>query len=239
MARAARKKSKPDTLALRIRRRLMRWLRWGLLIGFGVPLLAVLLYAVLNPPMTHTIWAEKRRLDTVDWQWIDLDDIAPVMQRSVVAAEDAGFCTHWGFDLNAIRAALDDGAARGASTITQQTVKNVYLWQARSWTRKAIEAVLTPMVEAVWSKRRILEVYLNVAEFGEGVFGIDAAAHHYFRVEPGKLTATQAARLAVLLPNPKKRDPNRLPTWLKKHAAGVADGAATIKADGRASCFES
>ena len=115
--------------------------------------------------------AEQRRLGTVAHDWVAMEDIAPAMARSAVAAEDADFCLHWGFDVAAIRAALDDGGARGGSTITQQVVKNVYLWQGRSWIRKALEALLTPLVEAVWSKRRILEVYLNVAEFGEGVFG--------------------------------------------------------------------
>ena len=103
-----------------------------------------------------------------------------MMARSVVAAEDANYCLHWGFDMGAIREALEDGAARGASTISQQTVKNTFLWQGRSWFRKALEALLTPVVELVWTKRRLLEVYLNVIEFDEGVFGVEAAAQSYF-----------------------------------------------------------
>ncbi len=217
-------------------------LRYGLIAVSGAFVLLValiLLFRVVNPPTTHTIRAESRRLGAVDWQWVPIANVAPATVRAVVAAEDANFCGHWGFDMAAIRAALDDGASRGASTISQQTVKNVFLWQGRSWPRKALEAVLTPMVEAMWPKRRILEVYLNVAEFGEGVFGIEAASHHYFRVPPADLTAAQGARLAVLLPNPKQRDPAQLPQWLRKHAGRVQDGAETIKADGRASCFES
>jgi monofunctional biosynthetic peptidoglycan transglycosylase len=112
-----------------------------------------------------------------------------VMGRSAVAAEDANFCNHWGFDMAAIREAIDEGSNRGASTISQQVVKNVFLWHGRSWVRKAMEAVLTPVVELVWSKQRILEVYLNVAEFGEGVFGVQAAAQHYFGVDAKDLTA--------------------------------------------------
>jgi len=210
--------------------------------GLAVVVLAVLvvlLYRVVPPPTTHTIWSEARRLGGVDRQWVSIDEVAPAAVRAVVAAEDANFCTHWGFDMNAIRGALEDGAARGASTISQQTVKNVFLWQGRSWVRKALEAALTPLVEALWPKRRILEVYLNVAEFGEGIFGIDAAAHHHFGVTPDRLSPVQGARLAVILPNPKERDPTRLPAWLRKHAARVVDGAATIRADGRSSCFES
>ena len=107
-----------------------------------------LLFSVVNPPITHTIWSEQRRLGGVERSWVPIERIAPVMVRSVVAAEDADFCLHWGFDVEAIRAALESGANRGGSTITQQVVKNVYLWQGRSWTRKALETLITPMVEA-------------------------------------------------------------------------------------------
>lgn len=223
------------------RGRLRLVLRQGLR---GLALVAVLLVLVIaalgfvNPPTTHTIWSEKRRLGSVDFQWVPLDEVAPATVRAVVAAEDANYCLHWGFDMSAIRAALDEGAARGASTITQQTVKNVFLWQERSWSRKALEALITPLVEVLWSKRRILEVYLNVAEFDEGVFGIEAAAHRYFRVSPDKLTPLQGAQLAVVLPNPKGRNAAKLTPGLRRRAAAVADGAATIKADGRSACFE-
>jgi len=165
-------------------------------------------------------------------------EIAPVMARAAVAAEDANFCDHWGFDMAAIRAALKAGANRGGSTITQQTAKNVFLWQGRNWLRKALEAVITPMIEAFWTKRRILEVYLNVAEFGQGVFGIEAASYHYFKVLPADLSPAQASALAVVLPNPKRRDAANLTPWLRARARKVRDGAATILADGRASCFE-
>jgi monofunctional biosynthetic peptidoglycan transglycosylase len=156
----------------------------------------------------------------------------------VVAAEDANFCLHWGFDMRAIRRALDENSGRGASTISQQVVKNVFLWQGRSWPRKALEAVLTPLVEAVWTKRRILEVYLNVAEFGKGVFGAEAAAQHYFGISAAKLSPTQAARLAAILPDPKGRDAAKPSAFVRERAAAIMDGAATIKADGRAGCFE-
>jgi monofunctional glycosyltransferase len=199
---------------------------------------AVLLYAVVNPPITPYMIGESRRLGGLDRDWVPMERIAPVMARSAVAAEDANYCLHWGLDLVAIQAALDAGGDRGASTISQQVVKNVYLWHGRSWVRKAIEAVLTPVVELVWTKRRILEVYLNVAEFGEGVFGVQAASQHYYGVDAADLTPRQAARLAVLLPNPKGRDPNALSQSLRNRAAGVEDGAATILADGRAACFE-
>ena len=220
----------------------IRWLmrmamRAGLILC-AVTFALVVLFAAVNPPTTHTIWSEARRLGDVDRTWVDADGIAPVMLRAAVAAEDANFCLHWGFDMDAIRAAMEDGAVRGASTISQQTVKNVYLWQGRNWTRKALEAVMTPVVEAVWSKRRILEVYLNVAEFDEGVFGVDAAARHYFGVGPDRLSARQAALLAAVLPNPKERDAARPTTFLERRARAIRSGAATIAADGRSDCFE-
>ena len=226
-------------------RRPFRPLRW---IGFLIlrsttifilgTLALILLYTVVNPPITHTIWAEKRRLGAVDRQWVPLEDVAPDMARSVVAAEDANFCLHWGFDVEAIRAAMESGAGRGASTITQQTVKNVFLWQGRSWIRKLLEAVITPAVEAIWSKRRIIEVYLNVAEMGEGVFGVEAAARHNFGVGPEELTARQAALIAAVLPSPKRRSAKEPSQRLIRRAASIMDGAATIRADGRDGCFK-
>ncbi|MGP6086826.1 monofunctional biosynthetic peptidoglycan transglycosylase [Antarctobacter jejuensis] len=215
--------------------------RWVLRFALGAVMLvlfAVVLFRVVDPPTTHTIWTEARRLGQVERQWVDADRIAPVMLRSVVAAEDANFCTHWGFDMDAIRAAIEQGARRGGSTISQQVVKNVYLWQARSYTRKALEALMTPLVEAIWPKRRILEVYLNVAEFDEGVFGVHAAARHYFGVAPDRLSARQAALLASVLPNPKVREANKPSATLNRRAASIMDGAALIDTDGRAACFQ-
>lgn len=232
---------KSEQAELRRRFRPFRWLfRWIMRLFFGaiaVVLLAVLAVAAIDPPLTPYMYQERQRLGEIRSDWVDLDDIAPVMARSAVAAEDANFCEHWGLDLNAIRDAMEDGALRGASTISQQTVKNVYLWHGRSYVRKAIEALLTPVVEAVWSKRRILEVYLNVAEFDEGVFGVDAAAQHYFGVNASELSATQAARLAAILPNPKERSASNPSSFVRSRAASIADGAATILRDGRAACF--
>jgi monofunctional biosynthetic peptidoglycan transglycosylase len=209
------------------------------LVVVGVLLAFILLFAVLNPPTTPYMFSESRRLGGVDHHWVPLEEIAPVMARSVVAAEDANFCYHWGFDLAAIKRAIAEGSNRGASTLSQQTVKNVYLWHGRTWVRKALEAAITPLVEAVWTKRRIIEVYLNVAEFAEGVFGIEAAAQHYFGVSPSKLSATQAARLAAILPSPKTRSASNPGNHTKKRSAQIRDGAATISKDGRAACFES
>ena len=149
-----------------------------------------------------------------------------------------GISKHWGFDLTAIRAAVDGGGQRGGSTLTQQVVKNVLLWQQRSYIRKALEALLTPVIELVWSKQRILEVYLNVAEFDEGVFGVQAAARHYFGVDADALSALQAARLAAVLPNPKERSASKPTAFIRKRTAAIISGAETIAVDGRAACFQ-
>ena len=209
------------------------------------PVLAALVALVLlilsgrwiDPPTTPYILSESRRLGQVDRAWVDIEDVAPVLPRALVAAEDANFCLHHGFDVAAIRAVIERGEVRGASTITQQVVKNVFLWQGRSWIRKALEAGLTPLVEAFWPKRRILEVYMNVAETGEGVFGVAAAARR-LGTGAADLSPVQAARLAVVLPSPKRRDPAALSPRLRRLAERVREGAATIRADGRSDCFE-
>ena len=234
----AKRKRKSLPLHTRVRKEVLKWLFRGTIVFGGLILLGVLLYAVINPPATPYILSEARRLGGVERDWVAIEEIAPTMVRSAVAAEDANFCLHWGFDMDAIRNALNEGANRGASTISQQVVKNTFLWHGRSYLRKGLEALITPIAEALWTKRRIMEIYLNVAEFDEGVFGVEAAAKHYFRVSASELTAQQSAYLAVVLPNPKGRDATNLPPSLRKRAAMIRDGAATIDADGRASCFQ-
>jgi monofunctional biosynthetic peptidoglycan transglycosylase len=215
-----------------------RWALRGALALAGFVLFMILLYAVVNPPVTPYMIAEARRHGPIEREWVPMDRIAPVMARAVVAAEDANYCLHWGFDMAAIRDAIDAGGTRGASTIPQQVVKNVYLWHGRSWPRKALEAALTPLVELTWSKRRILEVYLNVAEFDRGVFGVEAAARHHFGVSAAELTPVQAARLAAVLPDPKGRSASDPSRFVRDRAASILDGAETIRVDGRAACFE-
>ena len=233
--------SRNKTAAAPARRRWgVRRILWRTILGLlAAVVLVTLLYKVIDPPTTPYMFAEGRRQGGVAQDWVPLSQVAPVMARSVVAAEDANFCLHWGLDVTAIRAALAAGGDRGASTISQQVVKNVFLWQGRNWTRKAMEAVWTPLAEALWSKRRILEIYLNVAEFGRGIFGVQAAARHYFGVDASDLTPVQAARLAMVLPDPKDRDPTDPTQAQRARSASIRDGAATILADGRAACFES
>ncbi len=219
-------------------RRVIGWLKRGVIVVAAAFAVLILVFGVLRPPTTPYILAEAIRNGGVERQWVRMGQIAPVMARSVVAAEDANFCLHWGFDMGAIREALEDGAGRGASTLTQQTVKNVFLWHGRSWPRKAMEALITPAVELVWTKRRIVEMYLNVAEFDRGVFGVEAAAQHYFGVSAASLSPVQAARLAAILPDPKGRSASRPSAFVQRRAAQIRDGAETIRRDGRAACFE-
>ncbi|MCX8962068.1 monofunctional biosynthetic peptidoglycan transglycosylase [Erwinia psidii] len=136
--------------------------------------------------------------------WTEMDDIAPWMPLAVIASEDQKFPEHLGFDVKAIQTVLesDDRRIRGASTLSQQTAKNMFLWDGRSWVRKGLEAGLTVGIETVWTKRRILTVYLNVAEFGNGVFGVEEASQRYFHKPASRMTMSEAALLAAVLPNP-------------------------------------
>lgn len=139
--------------------------------------------------------------------WVPMDEISPYMALAVMAAEDQKFPEHWGFDVGAIESALshnqrNQNRIRGASTLSQQTAKNLFLWDGRSWVRKGLEVGLTAGIELIWTKRRILTVYLNIAEFGEGIFGVEAAARHFFNKPASKLSASEAALLAAVLPNP-------------------------------------
>jgi len=220
----------------------LRWLKrklWRILAVVFVLLAAwVLLYRFVPPPGGIYMFQEYRRIGEIQRQWVPMDRIAPVMARSVIAAEDANFCLHWGFDMTEIRKVIESGSTRGASTLSQQTVKNVFLWHGRDWTRKALESGFTLMIEVLWPKRRILEVYLNIAEFDDGVFGVEAAAQHYFRVSASDLSAVQAARLAAVLPAPKSRDAANPTQFLRSRTASIVDGAATIARDGRAACID-
>ncbi len=202
-------------------------------------LLWVLAYRVVNPPTTFLMLTEGRRLGGVAQEWRALGEMTPWAPRAAVAAEDANFCRHWGIDFDAVRDALaDDARVRGASTISQQVAKNVFLWPGRTWVRKGLEAGFTVLVELTWPKRRIVEVYLNVAEMGEGVFGIEAAAQAAFGRSAADLTLAQAARIAATLPNPRRYSAARPGGYVQRRARQIAGGAETILADGRAACFE-
>ena len=161
----------------------------------------------IDPPLTLTQAGALFGAHGLDRDYVDLEDISPHARLAVIAAEDQLFAGHGGFDVRSIEQAIEDNAEgkgnlRGASTITQQTAKNVFLWQGRSWLRKGLEAYYTLLIELVWGKRRILEVYLNVIEMGPGVFGIEQAAQHHFGKPASQLTRREAALIASILPNP-------------------------------------
>ncbi len=214
-----------------------RWMWRGVFGSVALLLLWIVAYGIVPVPTTPYIIGERMRLGAIDRDWVPMEEIAPDLARAVVAAEDANFCLHWGFDMAAIRDAIADGSARGGSTISQQTVKNAFLWHGRSWFRKALEAAITPVMELIWSKSRVLEVYLNVAEFAPGVFGAEAAAQHHFGVSAADLTARQASLLAAVLPSPQQRNASAPSESVTRRARSIANGAATIAADGRDDCF--
>jgi monofunctional biosynthetic peptidoglycan transglycosylase len=194
----------------------------------GAGLLALPLFAILglrwiDPPITS--FMVQRGVAGIDYRWTDLEDIAPAVALAAVAAEDQLFPRHHGFDLDSISEAYAGREKRrrmrGASTITQQVAKNLFLWPGRSFARKGIEAYLTGLIELCWPKRRILEVYLNVAELGPDVYGVGAAADVYFGKTPASLTRREAALLAAALPNPKARRPDRPSPWLAERATWI------------------
>lgn len=226
--------------------RLIRWpLKWlfrAVLAVLVLALIWVAAYRFINPPGGLYMASESWRLGGISRDWQGIGDIDPDLPLAVMAAEDANFCAHNGFDFDAIRDALEARAEgrslRGGSTLSQQVAKNVFLWHDRSWLRKGLEAGFTVLIELTWPKRRIVEVYLNMAEFGEGVFGAEAAARHYFDRSAADLTLTQAARLAAILPNPKERSASRPGNWTARRARSIAGGAETLRVSGRATCIE-
>ena len=172
----------------------------------------------------------------VTQEWRTIEKIGENVILTILASEDSNFCTHNGFDFKEIFRAKEKGFSRGASTISQQVSKNLLLWRKRSWFRKGLEASITIMIEILWSKKRILEIYLNIAETGNGYFGIQAISNSLFKKNSFDLTLKEASYIAVTLPNPKKRNAKKLSSNLKKRAENVRNGANTLRLDGRASC---
>jgi len=202
-----------------------RLIRWVFRIVIGLALLFVLalvLYRFVPVPSTLMLgrWLT---LQPVERQWVGLSEISPALIRAVIAAEDQRFCAHRGIDWIELNTVLEDedGPSRGASTLTMQTAKNVFLWPGRSYVRKGLELPLALVLDFAWPKQRIIEIYLNVAEWGEGLFGAEAAAQRYFGKPAARLTRTEATRLAAALPNPILRNPGRPSRGLQAASAGV------------------
>jgi monofunctional biosynthetic peptidoglycan transglycosylase len=204
---------------------LVRGLRWAWLAGLALLaalVVGLVLYRFVPVPSTLMLgrWLT---LQPVERQWVPLSRISPNLIRAVIAAEDQRFCSHDGVDWVELNAVLDDedGPSRGASTLTMQTAKNVFLWPGRSYVRKGLELPLALAIDLAWPKQRIIEVYLNVAEWGDGLYGAEAAAQRYFGKPAARLTAAEAARLAGALPNPNLRNPARPSRGLQSAAGRV------------------
>ena len=213
-----------------------------LLLMFGLigPVMVTTIYRFVPPPVTWLMIQRVFEGKGFDRRWRSLDDISPRLVRAVIAAEDAKFCDHNGFDFGAMEKAFESNAKgrklRGGSTISQQTAKNVFLWPGRSYVRKGLEAYFTVLIEVIWGKPRIMEVYLNSVEWGPGVYGVEAAARGNFGVGAGQLTAAQAARLAAILPSPLKWKAAQPGPYVKRRSGKITRAAGTINREGMAAC---
>lgn len=205
-----------------------RWALRSVIVLALVPLVLTLIYAVV-PPVSMPMIGRAMRLQDYDRRWVPLGRIAPVVPVTVLSSEDARFCQHWGVDFGAITDVLDaggvDGPQRGASTVAMQVAKNLYLWYLPTALRKPLEVPLALWIDLVWTKKRVIEVYLNIAEWGDGIYGIEAASQHYFKKAASALTARQAAQLAVALPNPIARNAGKPSRRLRNLAVIIASRA--------------
>jgi monofunctional biosynthetic peptidoglycan transglycosylase len=223
------------------RRRNHPWLRLAgrlLLLAIAAVLLSIVAFRFVNPPITSVMAVNKLKGGAARQQWVPLESISPSLPRAVIASEDGQFCNHLGVDLGAIRDAIEESGglagARGASTIPMQTAKNLYLWNGRSYVRKALEAPLAVLMTLIWPKDRMMEIYLNVAQFGPGTFGAEAASRRYFGKSAAQLTRREAVLLAVALPNPGYRNPAR-PSQRMQRIATVIERRMPVMAS-RSAC---
>jgi monofunctional biosynthetic peptidoglycan transglycosylase len=205
------------------------------------PVAAVAFSRFAPPLMTPLMMIRLSEGRGWDYRWRPISRISPSLVQAAVAAEDARFCAHHGFDFTAMRKALAHNErrprrVRGGSTISQQTAKNVFLWPARSYVRKGLEAYFTVLTELIWGKRRIMEVYLNVAEWGPGIYGAQAAAERYFGVDASDLTPQQASRLAAILPSPLKWKPVHPGRYVARRSRRIVAASGTVRSSGLAAC---
>ena len=221
-----RKRQAPLRLIPKVGNKYLRWVLRVAVYFVGITTLWVLLLRFINPPVTWLMVQRgvERKADGKEWKltkrWVPYEDLSDNLKRAAIAGEDAHFLEHWGFDLQAIEDAFhrnqDGGQLRGGSTISQQTAKNVFLWPGRSWVRKGFEAYFTVLIELLWGKQRILEVYLNEIETGDGLYGADAATQHYFGKSAESLTKRQAALIVAVLPNPRRWSPTKPTAFINR-----------------------
>ncbi len=199
----------------------------------GTMVMVVLLLRFLSPPTSAFMLASEHK--PVHYQWVAWPRIAPAAALAVVASEDQKFPSHWGFDFDAMESALHHNARgrhiRGASTISQQTAKNLFLWSGRSYLRKGLEAGFTVLLETLWPKQRILEVYLNVAQFGPGIYGVEAASQRYFGKPAARLSWHQAALLAAVLPNPERLHVDHPSAYVSARASDIEEQMQLLGSD--------
>ena len=214
----AKRRSGRDRKKRRVSAGWHRLVKWTLLVVLAGPALVMLVYSVLPPPVTPLMLIRALEGEEIDYRWRPLEEISPHLAHAVIASEDNRFCEHWGFDFEEFLVIFEDWREgerpRGASTITMQTTKNILLWPKRQVVRKLLEAWLTPQLELLWSKRRILEVYLNVAEMGPGIYAAEAAAQRHFGKPAAALTLREAALLAAALPSPRRASPGQPTAYL-------------------------
>lgn len=212
----------------------------GLVVFFIGPVVIVAIYRFVPPPVTFLMVQRAVEGRGFERQWVPMEQISPSLVRAVIAAEDARFCEHHGFDLEAIEKAMAANAAgkklRGGSTISQQTAKNIFLWPGRDWVRKGLEAWFTVLIEVGWGKQRIMEVYLNSIEWGPGVYGAEAAAQRNFKIPASKLNATQSARLAAIVPKPLSWKAAKPGPYMKRRAGSINRNAKAVRREGLTSC---
>ncbi len=221
--------------------RLVGWLFKAVLIFLIGSVLWVLAYRFVNPPVTVTMLVDMVSGNGATRAWMPIGTIDRNMARAVIAGEDSKFCTHAGFDREAIEAAfrrnMEGGSVlRGGSTISQQTAKNVFLWQGGGYVRKGLEAWFTFLIETLWSKRRIMEVYLNVAETGIGTYGVNAGAMRYFDHDAARLSPQEAARIAAVLPLPKRRAAVAPRGFTRRYGATIQARMGVVRRDGLDGC---
>ena len=207
-----------------------------------LPVGATVVYRFIPPPMTSLMVLRFFEGRGMDYRWRGLDEISPTLAQAAIASEDARFCLHHGFEFAAMEKALEHnekkpGRIRGGSTISQQTAKNVFLWPNRDYVRKGLEAYFTVLTEAIWGKRRIMEMYLNVVEWGSGVYGAEAASEVYFGHSADQMTTSEAAHLVAILPSPLKWKAVHPGKYVQRRAGTVAQRVGTVRNSGLAACL--
>ena len=234
---SAKKPEKKRTTGQKILRFFWLLFLWFNIISFSVVLLFKFVPVPFTPLMGIRAMEHKKENKemTCSHDWVPIEDISLNLQKAVIASEDGRFLEHWGFDFEAMQKAYKNNSKgkrlKGGSTISQQTAKNIFLWQGRSYVRKGLEAYYTVLIELIWGKKRIMEVYLNSIEMGDGVYGAEAAAKHWYRKDAASLTRYEAAGIAAILPNPRKYKASNSSSYINRRKAKISREIGYVKLD--------